>query len=175
MQQKEASRVVLLLLCVVAFGDEHQPHMKQSTKHHVRLLYVFVAADDERVAGSTLITGASSSCRMARGQHVEVDVLGLCAELQVRGFFRGLSSPLIGGAAETGVNYLVYSRVLDMFRPPSNLQQQQQLQATSSNCQLLPPLAQAVAAQQHQLARQVQHGHQLHHVQHQQQWHKQQC
>ncbi|KAF8062934.1 hypothetical protein HT031_003773 [Scenedesmus sp. PABB004] len=30
-----------------------------------------------------------------------------------RGFFRGLSAPLLGGAAETGVNYLVYSRVLD--------------------------------------------------------------
>lgn len=42
-----------------------------------------------------------------------------CLTTQVRGFFRGLSSPLIGGAAETGVNYVVYSRVLDLFRPHS--------------------------------------------------------
>ncbi|GLC46505.1 hypothetical protein PLESTB_000334100 [Pleodorina starrii] len=34
-----------------------------------------------------------------------------------RGLFRGLSSPLVGGTAETGVNYLVYSRVLDALRP----------------------------------------------------------
>ncbi|EFJ41041.1 mitochondrial substrate carrier [Volvox carteri f. nagariensis] len=39
-----------------------------------------------------------------------------------RGLFRGLSSPLIGGTAETGINYLaidsVYSRVLHSVRPP---------------------------------------------------------
>ncbi|PNW71127.1 hypothetical protein CHLRE_17g747797v5 [Chlamydomonas reinhardtii] len=32
-----------------------------------------------------------------------------------RGLFRGLSSPLVGGTLETGVNYLVYSRVLAML------------------------------------------------------------
>lgn len=31
---------------------------------------------------------------------------------QARGLFRGLTPPLIGGALETGVNYLVYCRVL---------------------------------------------------------------
>lgn len=30
----------------------------------------------------------------------------------MRGFYRGLTPPLIGGALETGVNYLVYSRLL---------------------------------------------------------------
>ncbi|GFR45843.1 hypothetical protein Agub_g7209 [Astrephomene gubernaculifera] len=34
-----------------------------------------------------------------------------------RGLFRGLSSPLVGGTAETGVNYLVYSRVLAALTP----------------------------------------------------------
>ncbi|GIL60795.1 hypothetical protein Vafri_15320 [Volvox africanus] len=34
-----------------------------------------------------------------------------------RGLFRGLSSPLVGGTAETGINYMVYSRVLDALRP----------------------------------------------------------
>jgi solute carrier family 25 (mitochondrial carnitine/acylcarnitine transporter), member 20/29 len=32
--------------------------------------------------------------------------------LQTRGFYRGLSPPLVGGALETGINYLVYSRLL---------------------------------------------------------------
>ncbi|KAG2426438.1 hypothetical protein HYH02_014796 [Chlamydomonas schloesseri] len=36
-----------------------------------------------------------------------------------RGLFRGLSSPLVGGTLETGVNYLVYSRVLDALRASS--------------------------------------------------------
>jgi hypothetical protein len=65
--------------------------------------------------------------------------------LQVRGFFRGLSSPLIGGAAETGVNYLVYSRVLDMFKQQQQQQQQQQ--------SLLPAVVQQMRVleqQQHQ-------------------------
>lgn len=37
----------------------------------------------------------------------------------VAGLYRGLSPPLIGGAAETGVNYLVYSRTLEWLRPGS--------------------------------------------------------
>ncbi|KAG2425233.1 hypothetical protein HXX76_013818 [Chlamydomonas incerta] len=32
-----------------------------------------------------------------------------------QGLFRGLSSPLVGGTLETGVNYLVYSRVLSLL------------------------------------------------------------
>uniref|UniRef100_A0A383W3J7 Mitochondrial carrier protein n=1 Tax=Tetradesmus obliquus TaxID=3088 RepID=A0A383W3J7_TETOB len=60
----------------------------------------------------------------------------------VRGFFRGLSSPLIGGAAETGVNYLVYSRVLDMFKPQQQQQQQQQ--------SLLPAVVQQMRALEQQ-------------------------
>ncbi|KAG2481944.1 hypothetical protein HYH03_019098 [Edaphochlamys debaryana] len=34
-----------------------------------------------------------------------------------RGLFRGMSSPLVGGTLETGVNYLVFSRVLEALRP----------------------------------------------------------
>lgn len=34
----------------------------------------------------------------------------------VRGLYCGLTPPLVGGAAETGVNYLVYSRVLSALR-----------------------------------------------------------
>ncbi|MEW5296884.1 MAG: hypothetical protein WDW36_000131 [Sanguina aurantia] len=37
----------------------------------------------------------------------------------VQGLYRGLGPPLIGGAAETGINYLVYSRVLAAWKPAS--------------------------------------------------------
>eukprot|EP00879_Flechtneria_rotunda_P006816 GHRR01007160.1.p1 GENE.GHRR01007160.1~~GHRR01007160.1.p1 ORF type:complete len:411 (+),score=147.40 GHRR01007160.1:87-1319(+) len=70
----------------------------------------------------------------------------------VRGFFRGLSSPLIGGAAETGVNYLVYSRVLDMFRPQQqSVQQQLQQQCQQQwqpDQQKLPEIAHRMHNQQ---------------------------
>lgn len=36
--------------------------------------------------------------------------------LQVRGLYRGLTPPLIGGAFETGVNYLVYCRALKFLK-----------------------------------------------------------
>ena len=35
----------------------------------------------------------------------------------VRGLYRGLSSPLIGGALETGVNYAVFQRTLKLLDP----------------------------------------------------------
>jgi solute carrier family 25 carnitine/acylcarnitine transporter 20/29 len=76
---------------------------------------------------------------------VTLQVLLLLLPPQIRGFFRGLSSPLIGGAAETGVNYLVYSRVLEMFKPQQQQQQQQQ--------SLLPAVVQQMRVleqQQHQ-------------------------
>eukprot|EP00803_Ostreobium_quekettii_P008881 evm.model.scf_335EXC.7 EVM.evm.TU.scf_335EXC.7 scf_335EXC:36030-41569(-) len=41
-----------------------------------------------------------------------------------RGLYRGLTPPLIGGSLETGVNYLVYKRVLDLLKDgasPSSL------------------------------------------------------
>lgn len=63
--------------------------------------------------------------------------------LQVRGFYRGLSSPLVGGAAETGVNYLIYSRILDMFKQQAaQPHHQHQLQHQHQH--------KALALQQHQ-------------------------
>lgn len=70
---------------------------------------------------------------------------------QVRGFYRGLSSPLIGGAAETGVNYLIYSRILNMFK------QQQHHQQVQGVALLQPHLSGAT-----QLHQQLQHQQQLH-------------
>jgi hypothetical protein len=82
-------------------------------------------------------------------------LLMLLLMMKVRGFFRGLSSPLIGGAAETGVNYLVYSRVLEMFKP----QQQQQQQQQQGHSSLLPAVVQQMRVleqqqQQQQLVQQ---------------------
>jgi solute carrier family 25 carnitine/acylcarnitine transporter 20/29 len=73
----------------------------------------------------------------------------------VRGFFRGLSSPLIGGAAETGINYLVYSRVLGICKP----QQQQQQQPS-----LLPAVVQQMRSleQQQQQQQLLQQQHRQH-------------
>ena len=42
--------------------------------------------------------------------------LKLCARVQVRAFYRGLSAPLLGGAAETAVNYAVYVHMLRSLR-----------------------------------------------------------
>jgi len=73
----------------------------------------------------------------------------------VRGFYWGLSSPLIGGAAETGVNYLIYSRILDFFK------QQEQLHSRLQHVQQLDG---SVLLQPH-----LAHSHHLHTLQQQQQ------
>jgi hypothetical protein len=40
-----------------------------------------------------------------------------CRHEGVRGLYHGLSSPLCGVAMENGVSFLVFSRVMDYFRP----------------------------------------------------------
>lgn len=39
--------------------------------------------------------------------------------VQVRGLYRGLTPPLIGGAVETGVNYAVFQAMLQLTLHPS--------------------------------------------------------
>ena len=59
---------------------------------------------------------------------------------QVKGLMRGVGAPLAGGALETGINYLVFYRVLAALSPNPSLQ------PSRAEARALPPLQAVMTA-----------------------------